>query len=76
MNAKKTGLNINKKKSKIMCVNSSATVQINIDGESLEQVEDFTYLGSIISTDNSAQKDIVRRLVSSPWDNFRQSIKF
>ena len=31
-----------------MHVNSGVTVvQINIDGESLEQVEDFTYLGSL-----------------------------
>ena len=62
MIAKETGVNISKKMSKIMNVNSGVTVQINIDGEPLEQVQDFTYLGSVISTDNSAQKDIKARL--------------
>ena len=62
INAKKTGLIISKKKSKIMCVNSDASRPINIDGEPLEHIEEFTYLGSVISTDNSAQKDIKARL--------------
>ena len=62
INAKKTRLIISKKKSKIMCVNSDASRPINIDGELLEHIEDFTYLGSVISTDNSAQKDIKARL--------------
>ena len=62
MNSKKTGLNISKKKSKIMCVNSSPTRTINIDGEPLDHIEEFTYLGSVISTDNSAQRDIKARL--------------
>ena len=61
-NSKKTGLNISKKKSKIMCVNSSPTRTISIDGEPLETIDEFTYLGSVISTDNSAQKDIKARL--------------
>ena len=43
-NAKKTGLIISKKKSKIMCVNSDALRPINIDGEPLEHIEEFTYL--------------------------------
>ena len=61
-NAKKTGLIISKKKSKIMCVNSDISRPINIDGKPLEHTEEFTYLGSVISTDNSAQKDIKARL--------------
>ena len=31
--------------------------QIMIDGEELEAVDDFTYLGSNISAENSVQKD-------------------
>ena len=41
-----------------MCVNSGASRPINIDGEPLEHIQEFTYLGSVINTDNSAQKDI------------------
>jgi len=47
--AKRTGLIISKKKSKIMCVKSDASRPINIEGEPLEHIEDFTYLGSVIS---------------------------
>jgi len=61
-NANRTGLIISKKKSKIMCVNSDASTPINIEGEPLEHIEEFTYLGSVISTDNSARKDIKARL--------------
>ena len=50
MNAKKTGLNISKRKSKVM---HAATVQIKIHGEPLDHVEQFTYLGSVISINNS-----------------------
>ena len=48
-----------------MCVNSDASRPINIDGEPLEHIEEFTYLGSVISADNSAQKDIKARLNKS-----------
>ena len=61
INAKKTGLIISKEKSKIMCVNTDASRPINIDGEPLEHIEEFTSLGSVISTHNSAQ-DIKARL--------------
>ena len=61
-NARKTGLIVSKKKFKIMCVNSDALRPINIDGEPLEQIKEFTYLGSVTSTDNSAKKDIKARL--------------
>jgi len=57
-NGKKMGLIISKKKSKIMCVNSGASRSSNIDVKPQEHIEEFTYLGSVISTDNGAQKDI------------------
>ena len=83
-NAKKTGLIISKKKSKIMCNNSDASRPINIDGEPLEHTEEFTYLASVISTDNSAQKDIKARLnkarcafsrLRSIWKSKQYSLK-
>ena len=60
MNAKTTGLNI-KRNSKIMHVNA-VTVQIKIYREPLDHVDQFTYVGSVISTDNSAQKHIKAKL--------------
>ena len=59
-NAKKAGLHINLKKTKVMHLNlTEPHPQIMIDGEELEAVDDFTYLGSNISAENSVQKDII-----------------
>lgn len=49
---------ISKKKFKIMCVNFGVLRLINIDGETLEYIEEFIYFGSVISIDNSVYKDI------------------
>ena len=35
------------------------------NGKNIEQVEDFTYLGSLISINNSASKDITNRLIKA-----------
>ncbi|VDO85694.1 unnamed protein product [Schistosoma mattheei] len=42
------GLNIHKGKSKIFRYNTAYTNPITVDGEDLEDVKTFTYLGSII----------------------------
>ena len=36
--------------------------KIYVDGKEVEAVDDFTYLGSILSADNGAEKDIKSRL--------------
>ena len=41
-----------------MFVNAPTASPIIINGEALECTEDFTYLGSLISNDNGAHKDI------------------
>ncbi|VDO55355.1 unnamed protein product [Schistosoma margrebowiei] len=41
------GLNVHKGKSKILQYNTTCTSQITIDGEDLEDVSTFTFLGSI-----------------------------
>ena len=61
-NAKKAGLHINMK-TKVMHLNfTEPHPQIMIDGEELEAVDNFTYLGSNISAENSVQKDISARI--------------
>ena len=57
-----TGLHISTTKTKAMKINSKATSQIKTGDTLIEYVEEFTYLGSLISTDNVAQKDIKARL--------------
>ena len=61
-NARKIGLQINQKKTKVMCMNLKERPQIKIDEEELEVVTDFTYLGSNISVENSVQKYISARI--------------
>ena len=60
--AAQTGLQINLSKTKSMHINRKSNEKINIDDQDIEAVEDFTYLGSILSVDNGAEKDIKSRL--------------
>ena len=60
--AKQRGLNINASKTQVMCVNTTPSKPITVNGKPLEFVKDFTYLGSLISEDNAAMKDITSRL--------------
>ena len=56
--AKQTGLTINTSKTKVMSISTTPTAPVTVNGEPLEFVQDFTYLGSLISKDNGGQKDI------------------
>jgi hypothetical protein len=49
------------KKTKIMTINATPE-PITINNDPLEEVEDFTYLGSVLSKDNGAGKDTKARL--------------
>lgn len=60
--AEQTGLTISASKTKVMYINTNSDAQVNINNNPIERVEDFTYLGSNISQDNAAQKDIRARL--------------
>ena len=64
--AKQTGLNIcSASKTKVMCINTTPTAPITVNGDPLEYVKDFTYLRSLISEDNAAIKDIKARLTKA-----------
>ncbi|VDP69826.1 unnamed protein product [Schistosoma curassoni] len=56
------GLNIHKGKSKILQCNTACTNPITIDGEDLEDVKTFAYLGSIIDEHGGSDADVKARI--------------
>ncbi|VDP43450.1 unnamed protein product [Schistosoma margrebowiei] len=56
------GLNIHKGKSKVLRYNTACTNPITIDGEDLEDVKTFTYLGSIIDEHGGSDADVKARI--------------
>ena len=58
--SEKVGLKLNIQKTKIMA--SGPTTSWQIDGETVETVSDFIFLGSKISTDGDCSHQIKRRL--------------
>ena len=59
--SEKVGLKLNIQKTKIMA--SSLTTSWKIDGETVETVADFIFLGSKITTDGDCSHEIQRRLL-------------
>ena len=57
----KTGLKLNIKKNKIMA--SGPITSWQIDGETMETVTDFIFLGSTITADGDCSHEIKRRLL-------------
>ncbi|VDO66379.1 unnamed protein product [Schistosoma margrebowiei] len=56
------GLNIHKRKSKILKYNTAINNPITHDGEDLEDVKTFTYLGSIIDEYGGSDADVEARI--------------
>ena len=59
--SEKVGLKLNIQKSKIMA--SSPIISWQIDGETVETVADFIFLGSKVTADGDCSHDIKRRLL-------------
>lgn len=59
--AKQTGLYINPQKTKTMRINTNQTEKIKIRNTEIDDVNEFTYLGSIISTTGGTDEDIKAR---------------
>ena len=59
--SEKVGLKLNSQKTKIMA--SGPTTSWEIDGETLETVSDFIFLGSKITADGDCSHEIKRRLL-------------
>ena len=55
----RVGLNISKTKTHVVKLNSKNTEPIKFqDGDTLEETNDFTYLGAVVSTDGGCDKDM------------------
>ncbi|KAH9581227.1 Laminin subunit gamma-1 [Schistosoma haematobium] len=56
------GINIHKGKNKILRYNTACNNPITLDGEDLEDVKTFTYLGSIIDEHGGSDTDVKARI--------------
>jgi hypothetical protein len=56
------GLRINAGKTEFMTMNTTDQIQLLVNDTPIKQVSDFKYLGSIISNDGKAKKDIQHRI--------------
>ena len=82
--AEKAGLKININKTKSMRLNAKIEREIKIDGQELEEVDQFTYLGSKVTNEGGASEDIKARLqkargaflsLSQVWKSSLYSVK-
>ena len=56
------GLDIHPQKTKILKINTSNPAPITLDGNNLEEVETFTYLGSVINQQGGTDVDVKSRI--------------
>ena len=61
-NAKQVGLKISKKKTDMMVLNIPNPRPVRVDETLLPFTDHFKYLGSNVTTDGGANKDIIERL--------------
>ena len=59
------GLNIHRGKSKILKVNSTSTVPYKLGVEAIEEVEHFTYLGSVVDIQGETEADVTTRIIKA-----------
>ena len=71
--SEKVGLKLNIQKTKIMA--SGLITSWQIDGETMETMRDFVFLGSKITADGDCSHEIKRRSLLRSYDQPRQHIK-
>jgi flagellum-specific peptidoglycan hydrolase FlgJ len=64
-NSTSIGLNINIAKTKVLKCNISNESHIKINDDLIEEVEDFTYLGSVVDKTGGTEKDIKARIMKA-----------
>ena len=58
----KPGLRINKVKTKVLRINTTSEVPAVVEGQPLENVKEFPYLGSVVDTLGGTDKDALTRI--------------
>lgn len=61
-NSASLGLHINRGKSKVFKTNASSNTPITVEGDALEEVDSFTYLGSILDKQGGTDADVKTRI--------------
>jgi len=60
--SKPVGLNMHLGKTKIMCNDKVNKRDIEVDGKKIEKVENYVYLGQLVSKDHNQQQEMQRRI--------------
>ena len=58
----KLGLRINKVKTKVLRINTTSEVPAVVEGQPLENVKEFPYLGNVVDTHGGTDKDALTRI--------------
>ena len=57
-----TGLRTNRKKTKLMKMNTTANALVTVDGEPIREVESFVYLGSVVDHQGGTDRNVTARI--------------
>nr|KAG5714221.1 hypothetical protein BaRGS_018438 [Batillaria attramentaria] len=57
-----TGLRINRKKTELMKINTTANTPVTVGGEPIREVESFVYLGSVVDGQGGTDQDVTARI--------------
>ena len=57
-----TGLKINRKKTELMKINTTANAPVTVGGEPNREVEFFVYLGSVIDQEGGTDRDVTAKI--------------
>jgi hypothetical protein len=60
--AKLVGLKVNSGKTKLMKINTNVQNQLQVNGDDIGAVEEFTYLGSLVTRDGRVSEDVGARI--------------
>ena len=60
--SEQVGLYLNVSKTKMMVVGGSNDSNLRVDGQTIEEVSDFNFLGSIVTNEGDSRKEVDRRI--------------